>query len=361
MEVLQRRIRVAFVAASLGFAGALHELRAQAPRGAADAEIGEAKVHVDFGVATWDEKQRAPLEALAPGATWAFGAGERTTLVVSEGAIRLGDLVIDEGTFGFAARRTADKGWAFWVDDGGDALVPAAKAGLDPKAAVAKRLALAFAEANGARSLELRYGPYVLRAPVVPVEVKESEVELGGERANARWYSVAKADAPRQGTWSRAGTTQPFYVNDVDASFDVEMKLTSSGAVLRFSNKARERLMRKSADLERRAAAAAKAAESATPPPPSPPPKEGEESPEPENFDAQRAALQEEMKAVAGAPAPFEVAVTLAPVNTPTARVGAELMSRGPQIVLVVDGGDRAGEAAFDETKLLPAKDGARR
>jgi hypothetical protein len=353
MEVLQRRVRVAFVAASLGFVGALHELRAQAPRGAADAGIGDAKVHVDFGVATWDEKQRAPLEALAPGATWAFGAGERTTLVVSEGAIRLGDLVIDEGTLGFAARRTADKGWAFWVDDGGDALVPAAKPGLDPKAAVAKKLALAFAEANGARSLELRYGPYVLRAPVVPVEVKESEVELGGERANARWYSVAKADALRQGTWSRAGTTQPFYVNDVDASFDVEMKLTSSGAVLRFSNKARERLMRKSAELERRAAAAAKAAETATPPPP---PKAGEEAPEPEDFDAQRAALQEEMKAVAGAPVPFEVAVNLAPVNTPTARVGAELMSRGPQIVLVVDAGDRAGEAAFDETKLLPAK-----
>jgi hypothetical protein len=353
MEVLQRRIRVVLAAASLGFVGVLHELRAQAPRGAADAEIGDAKVHVDFGVATWDEKQRGALEALEPGVTWAFGADERTTLVVSEGAFRLGDLVIDEGTFGFAARRTADKGWAFWVDDGSDALVPAAKSGLEPKAAVAKKLALAFAEANGARSLELKYGPYVLRAPVVPVEVKESEIELGGERANARWYSVAKADALRKGTWTRTGTTQPFYVNDVDASFDVELKLTSSGAVLRFSNKARERLMRKSAELERRAAAAAKAAETAPPPPP---PKAGEEAPEPEDFDAQRAALQEEMKAVVGTPAPFEVAVTLAPVNTPTARVGAELMSRGPQLVLVVDGGDRAGEAAFDETKLLPAK-----
>lgn len=351
MTVFQRRIRVVLAATFIAFVGAHHELRAQAPRGAADAEVGDAKVHVDFGVATWDEKQRAPLEALAPGATWEFGADERTTLVVSEGAIRLGDLVVDAGTFGFAARRTADKSWAFWVDDGTDALVPAAKAGVDPKAAVVKKLALAFTEANGARALELKYGPYVLRAPVVPVEVKESEVELGGERASARWYSVAKADALRPGTWSRAGTTQSFYVNDVDASFDVEMKLTSSGAQLRFSNRARERLMRKSAELERRAAAAAKAAESAPPPA-----KEGEESPEGEDFEAQRAALQEEMKTVAGAPAPFEVAVTLAPVNTPTARVGAELMSRGPQLVVVVDGGDRAGEAAFDETKLLPAK-----
>ncbi len=353
MEVFQRRIRVVLAAASLGCFGALHELRAQAQRGAADAEIGDAKVHVDFGVASWDEKQRAPLEALEPGATWAFGADERSTLAVSEGAFRLGDVVIDEGTFGFAARRTADQGWAFWIDDGTDVLVPAAKSGIDPKAAVAKKLAIAFAEANGARSLELRYGPYVLRAPVVPVEVKESEVELGGERANARWYSVARADALRQGTWTRAGTTQPFYVNDVDASFDVEMKLTSSGALLRFSNRARERLVRKSAELERRSAAAAKAAESAPPPPP---PKEGEEAPEPEDFDAQRAALQKEMKTVAGAPAPFEVAVNLAPVNTPTTRVGAELVSRGPQIFIVVDGRDRAGEAAFDETKLLPAK-----
>jgi len=31
-------------------------------------------------------------------------------------------------------------------------------------------------------------------------------------------------------------------------------------------------------------------------------------------------------------------------------------VSRGPQIFIVVDGRDRAGEAAFDETKLLPAK-----
>jgi hypothetical protein len=353
MDVFQRRIRVALAAASLGFFGALHELRAQAPRGAADAEVGDAKVHVDFGVAIWDEKQRPALDALAPGATWAFGADERTTLAVSEGAFRLGDVVIDEGNFGFSARRTADQGWAFWIDDGTDALVPAAKPGIDPKAAVAKKLAIAFAEANGARALVLEYGPYVLRAPIVPVEVKESEIEFGGERANARWYSVARADALRQGTWTRAGTTQSFFVNDVDASFDVEMKLTSSGALLRFSNRARERLFRKSAELERRSAAAAKAAESAPPPPP---PKEGEEASEPENFDAQRAALQEEMKTVAGAPAPFEVAVNLAPVNTPTTRVGAELVSRGPQIFIVVDGGDRAGEAAFDETKLLPAK-----
>src|SRR5262249_3535391 len=173
--------------------------------------------------------------ALEPGATWAFGAGERTTLAVSDGAIRIGDVVVDEGTYGFAARRTADKGWAYWIDDGTESTVPAAKPGPDPKAAVAKKLAIAFPEAAGARSLEVRFGPWLLRAPVVPVAVKESEVELGGERANARWYSVAKADAPRLGTWMRAGASQPFTVNDVDASFDVEMKLTSAGATLRFS------------------------------------------------------------------------------------------------------------------------------
>src|SRR5262249_14936379 len=74
MPVATHRTRVA--AAPLALLAVARAACAQARRGAADAEVGEAKVHVDFGVANWDEKQRAALDALEPGATWAFGAGE---------------------------------------------------------------------------------------------------------------------------------------------------------------------------------------------------------------------------------------------------------------------------------------------
>src|SRR6185295_5019431 len=83
--------------------------------------------------------------------------------------------------------------------------------------------------------------------------------------------------------------------------------------------------------------------------------KESKESTDATEIEARKATLVDDLKELGAAPAPFEVAVKLTPVNTPTASIGAELVQRGPQLFVVVEAGDRTGEATLDEVKLLPA------
>jgi DUF2911 family protein len=327
-------------------------LQAQAPRECAETSFGAIKVSVEHGCPPWSERRLAQMEQQVPvGGLWRMGADDHTTILVSGGAVRLGDLVVDDGGFGLNARRTAAKEWSFVLYDGGEATAEPEDETWETPASFTERqdpaperLAITIADEKGVKLLQVRFGPMVLSAPIVPIEAKDGELALGGETASTRWFTAAAANAPRSGAWVRAGATHSFFVGEVNCAFDVDLKLDSSGAAVRIRNRARAKVADRIAALEARVARAKKDA------------KSGDER-EVAFLQEQLAKLAEELKEVGPAPEPFEVAVPLAAAKSPSGKFGAELVKKGGKLELVVQANDREGSVAVDEAKLLPAKD----
>jgi hypothetical protein len=340
------------VVAALVVEGAL---QAQAPRESAEVAFGPIKVCVEHGCPPWNEARRAQMERQLPvGGLWRIGADDHTTILVSGGAIRLGDLVVDDGGFGLNARRATETDWTFVVYDGGEATASPEDNTWETPATFTERqdpaperLAITIADEKGTKLLTVRFGPMVLSAPIVPVESRDAELTLGGETANTRWFSAAAANAPRPGAWVRVGTTRSFFVGEVNCALDVDMKLDASGAAVRFRNRARARVADKIAELGAEVARLKKGAA-------------GEGGARAEravkSLEAQLAKLTEELKDVGSAPEPLELAVPLAAAKSPSGKFGAELVRHGDKLELVVQANDRAGTVAVDEAKLLPPK-----
>ncbi len=331
-------------------------LRAQAPRGNAEAEIGGASVSIEYGAPPWSEQRRAQIDQMLPvGAVWRLGADTRTTLVVAGGAVAIGDVVVEPGGYGLNLRRIAEKEWAFVVYDGSDTNValedsewdvPASFA--DKKDASPERLVVSIADAADRKSLVVRFGPIELSAPMAAVETKETDVTIGGEQAAARWFSRAAADAPKPGSWSRVGSVGSFYVRDVDCGMDVELRLNGPSATVRFVNRERAKVADRLARVERDLAQAKRAATGQGP-------GARRFQSQVESLEASKAALTEELDGLAANPPPFEMAVPLGPTDKPNDRVAAELATRNGRLFVVVSAGDRAGQTAVDEARLLPA------
>jgi hypothetical protein len=347
------------VVAPLALEGALlpGALQAQAPRESAEVSFGPIKVSVDHGCPAWNEQRLAQLKEQVPvGALWRMGADDHTTILVAGGAIRLGDLVIDDGGFGLNARRTGEREWNFVLYDGGEATAETEDNKWETPATFTERqdpaperLAFTISDekvgATAVKVLSVRFGPMVLSAPIVPVEARDGEVKLGGEIANARWFAVTAANAPRAGAWVRTGETRSFFVGDVNCAFDVDLKLDEKGAAVRFRNRARAKVADEIAGLNAQLARVKKE------------PAGGHRAErEVIELEATLEKLAEELKDVGPAPEPFELAVPLTAAKTPSGKISAELVSKGGKLELVVQANDRAGSVAVDEAKLLPPK-----
>jgi len=339
-------------------AAAAGEARAQAPRETAEATIGAATIRIEYGSPPWNEERREQIDSALPvGAVWRLGADRRTTLVVGGGPVLIGGALLEPGGYGLNIRRTAEKEWSFVVFDGADTSVqledPAweAPARVEEKAGAApERLVVGFADAGGQRELFVRWGPLQIAAPVAPVAMSESEIEIGGEQASSRWFACAAADAPGSGAWTLAGIVSSFYVGDVDCGIDVDLRLDGGAATVRFTNRERAKVADRLSRVEAALAALERSAAGAAP---------GSAArrfaPRRRTLDEAKTRLSEELEGLAANPAPFEVAVPLAPAKTPSGRVAATLVRRGGSLAVVVEAGDRGGEAAVDEARLLPA------
>ena len=325
-------------------------LLAQAPRESAECQVGGAKLSLEYGCPPWNEQRRRQIDSMLPvGGLWRLGADDRTTLVIADGAIRLGDVVVEAGGYGLNVRRNTEKEWTFVLFDGGESTAadedntwetPAAFEEKKDKAP--ERLELAFGDEKGGKSLAVRFGPLALRAPIVPVEVKEAELALGGGKVPARWYTVKSADAPRAGAWARTGTTASFMVGDVDGAFDVDLKIEDKQALVRFSNRGRARVVSRIAQVDARLAALKGAGSKAA------------AAERIRGLEEQKTQLAEELKDLGAAPAPVEVAVPLTSAGSADAKIGAELLKRGPRLFVIVHAGGAVGEAAVEEAQLLP-------
>ena len=169
-------------------------LLAQAPREFAEVSFGAIKVSIEHGCPPWSEQRLAQMKQQVPvGALWRMGADDHTTILVSGGAIRLGDLVIDDGGFGLNARRTGEREWSFVTYDGGEATTESQDNTWETPATFTERqdpaperLAFTIADEKSAKTLSVRFGPMVLSAPIVPVEARDAELAIGGETANTR-------------------------------------------------------------------------------------------------------------------------------------------------------------------------------
>jgi hypothetical protein len=329
-------------------------LQAQAPRESADVAFGATKVSVEHGCPPWNEQRRTQMERQVPiGGLWRMGADDHTTILVSGGAVRLGDLVVDEGGFGLNARRTGEREWSFLLYDGGEATASPEDATSETPAAFTERqdpaperLAIEFIDEKGAKLLQVRFGPMVLSAPIVPIEAREAELELGGEKPSVRWFTATAAGAPRNGAWVRAGTTTSLFVGDVNCGLDVDLKLDAGGAAVRFRNRARAKIADRIAALEAQVARLKQD------------PKGGGHERETKWLQEQLTKLADDLKEVGPAPQPFEVAVPLAAAKSPSGKFGAELVRKGGKLELIVKANDKEGSVAVDEAKLLPAKEG---
>jgi hypothetical protein len=345
------RSAAAAVVAALAAILAPGALLAQAPRESVESQVGGAKLSLEYGCPPWNEQRRRQIDSMLPvGGLWRLGADDRTTLVIADGAIRLGDVVVEAGGYGLNVRRNTEKEWSFVLFDGGESTAadedntwetPAAFEEKKDKAP--EQLALSFGdEKEKGKTLAVRFGPLALHAPIVPVEVKEAELALGGSKVPARWYSVKSADAPRAGTWARTGTTASFMVGDVDGAFDVDLKLEDKRALVRFSNRGRARVTNRIAQVDARIAALKGAGSKAA------------AAERIAALEAQKTQLAEDLKDLGAAPAPVEVAVPLTAAGSTDARIGAELVKRAAHLFVIVHAGGAVGEAAVEETQLLP-------
>jgi hypothetical protein len=340
------------VAAPILLEGALlpGALQAQAPRASAEVSFGAIKVSVEYGCPAWNERRLAQMEQQVPiGGLWRMGADDHTTILVSGGAVRLGDLVIDDGGFGLNARRTGEREWSFLLYDGGEATASPEDETSETPATFTERqdpaperLAITIGDEKGAKVLQVRFGPLVLSAPIVPLAVRDVEIKLGAETVDARWFTAAAANPPRNGAWVRAGATRSFFVGDVNAALDIDLKIDASGATVRFRNRARSKIADRIASLEAQVARLEKE------------PQGGGHDREIALFQEQLGKLAKELKELGPAPAPLEVVVPLAAAKTPSGKFGAELVQRGGKLEVVVMANDRGGSIAVDEAKLLP-------
>jgi hypothetical protein len=325
-------------------------LRAQAPRGSAEVSFGSTKVAIDYGSPGWSEERRAQMDRMVPvGAVWRMGADTRTTILVAGGAVRLGDLVLDEGGLGLNALRTGEKEWGFLAYDGGEASAEADDNTWSTPAEFAEksegatdRLELSFVDAGGGKRLQMRFGPMVLSAPIVPVVARDATLQLGGESVAVRWFSVKAADAPRPSAWTRAGASHSFFVDNVDCAFDVDWTVGPDGCAVRFRNRERARLADRIAEIDEKLARLKSAGGDAR----------AERTAA--ALEADKSKLADELKELGPAPLPLDVEVPLKPAKSPSGKYSAELVRRGNQLVVVVEANDRAGEAVVDEKKLLP-------
>ena len=327
-------------------------LQAQAPRESAEGKVGGATLKIEYGSPPWNEQRRAQVDrALPVGALWRLGADTRTTMLVDGGTVAIGDAVIEPGGYGLNLRRTGDKTWGFVIFDGSDTTAALEDAQWETPAkleekeeGIPERLDVALDGSDERRVLRVRWGPLELTAPVTPIDVKEADLELGGEQATGRWFSHRAGDAPRPAAWTRAGTIGSFFVGDVDCAMEVDVKFDGSKTKVRFSNREREkvagRLARVERDLEnatKQAAGGARFQQNV------------------KALQQAKGALDEELKGLAAAPAPVEIDVTLHPAKDGAGKVGAELVRRDGKLLVVVTTFDQTGESAVDEKKILPA------
>lgn len=321
--------------------------QAQAPRGNAEVQLGATQVSLEFGCPPWSARRKSELDhALAADGLWRVGADSRTTLVVRGGALRLGDLVVEEGGVGLNVRRLGEQQWNFVVYDGGEATAQLADNFEETAAtfteksdAAPERLQIAFVEAGGKRRLSVRFGPWQLEAPVAAVTVNETEMKLGGENVVARWFSVAEADAPPAGTFTRVGASNSFFVGEPDCAFLVDARFDGKSATIRCTNRGAARIDAKSAELRRELAVLKQAGGSAA--------QQAELTAQIESLASDRAALGD-------VPKSCEVTVPLAPAAKASGRFGARLERRGAELFVVVDAGAAGGAVKLDEAQLLP-------
>ena len=329
-------------------------LEAQAPRESTETAFGAIKVSVEHGCPPWSDRRLAQMEQQVPiGGLWRMGADDHTTILVSGGAVRLGDLVVDDGGFGLNARRTGEREWAFTLYDGGEATAEPENQTWETPATFTERqdpaperLAIQIVDEKGAKLLQVRFGPMVLSAPIVPLEAREASIELGGETANVRWFFAAAANPPRNGAWVRAGATSSFFIGEVNCALDVDLKIEAGGAAVRIRNRARARIADRIAALDAQVARLKKD------------PKGGNHEREISWLEGQLTELAGSLKELGPAPEPLEIAVPLAAAKSPTGKFGTEFVRRNGKLELVVVANDREGSIAVDEAKLLPPKEG---
>jgi hypothetical protein len=328
---------------------------AQAPRETAEAKLGAAKIKIEYGSPGWSEERRAQIDRLPAGAAWRLGADTRTTLVVEGGPVLIGDTLIETGGYGLNLRRAGEKEWEFVVYDGSEANVqmedpewvaPAAFAEQDD--AVAQSLLVALVDAGGRRQIEVRWGPYAASAAVAPVTTTESGLELGGEQASARWFARAATHPLQPGAWTRVGAVGSFFVGDVDCAMEVDLKVEAAYSVVRFTNRERAKVAGRLARLERELSWVEKRAAAGGP-------IASRLAARRKALEDAKASLSAELAELAANPQPLEVTVPLAAAKQPRGRIGASLLRRGGRLLVQVETGDRAGEAAVDESKLLPS------
>jgi hypothetical protein len=332
-------------------------LLAQAPRETAAIDLGGVQTSVEYGSPPWREERRGQIDRMLPvGGVWRLGADVRTTLLVKGGAILIGDTIIEDGGYGLNLRRTAEKQWAFVVYDGNDTTV----APDDPEWEIPAqlvdatgdespaRLVVAFEEVAGSRSFAVRWGPLALHAPVATIETRESELELGGEQASARWFVRSAGSAPRPGAWIRVGSLGSFFVADVDCAMDVHLRLDGGKARVRMQNRDRTRLVERLARVESELAQATGGAGTRGTP-------AARFNTDVKRFADAKAKLEQEIADLGAAPQPYELEVVLQPAKEPSGHIAVEFLRRDGRLVVTVDAFDRSGESAIDEAKLLPA------
>lgn len=332
-------------------------LLAQAPRAVVDATVGKAKLTIEHGCPPWSESRKAQLDQMLPvGTSWRLGADTRTTFVVGDGDILLGDTVIEGGGYGLNLLRVADKQWAFVVYDGSDT-TPApedqvwhcAATLVEKTDAAPERLVVTLAGSATGGKLVVRFGPLEVSASVAPLDAVEKEIELGGEQTNARWWSRPAGAALAKGAFALAGRISSFWVDEVDCAMDVELLLGDAAATVRFTNrelaKAQAKLARATTDLD----TMKKNAEAG--------------GPIARRFQAglkdaeeKKVTAEQELAELDASPKPCEFTVPLAAAKKASGHLGAQLLRKDGKLTLVVDADARAGSLVVDEKRLLPEK-----
>jgi hypothetical protein len=233
-----------------------------APRYRSHARIGEANVVIEHGQPPWNDQRIGQMGQIPPGLAWRMGSEGITTMVVTVGSVFFGEELIRPGRYGFNLLRTGDSAWSFllfeprreaqggvqWIDEPNQQ-IPATFVGDAAESAPALTVDVASEGELGV--CELKWGPMRVTAPLAAVTVNESEIELGGWPAVARWYRRAlRPDA--EATLPTLSGTIELEIDDEDCSMNVYLSQDGGNLVALFRNQERERCERENAVVDLR-------------------------------------------------------------------------------------------------------------
>jgi hypothetical protein len=196
------------------------------PRHESKATLGDVTVTVEHGQPPWSEDRIGAIGQIPPGFPWRMGSENLTTIKIDGGPIFFGDKLVRPGRYGFNLTRVGTQDWAYTVfepthesdpnyftlrgDEPSQQQIPA-KFQSDATPSAEALTIDVTGDAKGG-SCVLAWGPLRVSAPIIPVRITTSAININGYDTITSWYTRPLAEG--------VDLTQPILAGNIPLKFD---------------------------------------------------------------------------------------------------------------------------------------------